>query len=593
LKELRSLKKYIWKYKYQILIGFSCILLTNYFLVYIPEDIKKSTNLVVDYLSDTQNQVPLSSSSIFDHPLFNKLGFQVSLIFIHAILQGLFLFVTRQKIIVSSRKIEYDLKNTLYQHYQILDANFYKRNNTGDLMSRITEDLGRVRELMGPALMYMLNTSVLLPMVIYNMFKANHILTYCVLIPFPILVISIYYVNKLVDEKSEKIQEKLSELTSFAQETFSGIRVVKSYVRENNITNYFAIECEEYKERSLALTKIDALWFPIIVLLIGISNVLVLLVGGNLVMKGEIKFGTLLQFMMFVNIVTFPVSNIGWVTGMIQRGITSMRRINEFLNTQPNIVSSTEKVDLTKDIIEFKNVNYTYQETGIHALNDVSFKIPSGEKWAIVGKTGSGKSTLAELLFRMYDIDSGAILIGAKKINTLDLNNYRTQIGYAPQEVFLFSDSIAQNVSFGKDTTNAKEIEDACKMSSIDNEIKQLPQQYETTVGERGVTLSGGQKQRISIARAFVGQPKLVVLDDCLSAVDAQTEHTILQNMEEALTGKTAIVITHRVFALQDFDNILVMHHGKIIEQGKHDILLSQKGMYAQMYEEQMKQHQE
>ena len=591
MKELRSLSSFVWKYRYQLLFGFICVFFTNYFLIYIPSDVKKTTDIVFDFIKYHQSTTHSGIYSFTENPLTKKLLIQIGLIFLHAILQGAFLFITRQMIIVNSRKIEFDIKNKMYKHYQILDAIFYKKNNTGDLMSRITEDLGRVRELLGPALMYFLNTSLLLPMVIYNMYKANHTLTYCVLIPFPILVLAIYYINKLVDEKSEKIQEKLADLTSFAQETYSGIRVVKSYVREDSITSLFEKECEEYKYRGLAMSKVDAFWMPIIVLLIGISNVLILLVGGKLVMSHTIKLGTLLEFMMYVNIITFPVSNLGWVTGMIQRGITSMRRINEFLNTTPTIVSGKELVDLSKEGIEFKNVNFTYIETGIQALKNISFNLPAGEKWAIVGKTGSGKSTLAELLFRMYDVDTGEIIVQHKNIQHIDLTYYRNQIGYAPQEVFLFSDTIANNVSFGTEISTSADIEAACKMSSIDTEIKQLSQQYETTVGERGVTLSGGQKQRISIARAFVNHPKLVVLDDCLSAVDAHTEHTILKNMEAVLKDKTSIVITHRVFALQNFDHILVMHQGEIIEQGKHDELLSKQGYYAQMYEEQMEQH--
>lgn len=591
MKEIQSLYKYLWKYKYQCLIGIVCIFLTNYFLIYIPNDVKKTTDLAIDFVKHNQSVGDTSLYSWKENPLSKKLFYQIGLIFFHATLQGVFLFITRQMIIVNSRKIEYDLKNTLYQHYQILDASFYKQNNTGDLMSRITEDLGRVRELLGPAFMYLLTTSVLLPMVIYNMYQANHLLTYCVLIPFPILVVSIYYVNKLVDEKSERIQEKLSELTSFAQETYSGIRVVKSYVKEDNISLIFEKECEDYKERSLALTKIDSLWFPIIILLIGISNVLVLLVGGRLVMDNTIQFGTLLAFMMFVNIITFPVSNLGWVTGMIQRGITSMRRINEFMNTPSAIVSGAIQADLRKDAIIFDQVNFTYPETGIQALKDVSFKIPVGQKWAVIGKTGSGKSTLAELLFRMYDADSGTISIGDHAIQTVQLDNYRGQIGYAPQEVFLFSDSIKNNISFGKDHASLEEVEAAAQMACIDTEIRQLPKQYETTVGERGVTLSGGQKQRISIARAFVNNPNMIVLDDCLSAVDAQTEHSILKNMDAALANKTAIIITHRVFALQNFDRILVMKSGAIIEEGTHESLLQKNAYYAKMYQEQMEQH--
>lgn len=604
MKQLLSLWPYIVKYKYRMLFGILCVFLTNYFLIYIPNDVKNAANGVMDYIqtnptnsSNTNftvipehNTISTSKSGFNSHTLKELILYPIAIIFLHVILQGAFLFIMRQMIIVNSRKIEYDIKNDLYKHYQNLDATFYKLNNTGDLMSRITEDLGRVREMMGPALMYLINTAFLLPMVVFNMFIANPILTLFVLLPFPILVISIYYVNKLVDERSEKIQAKLSDLTTFAQESFSGIRVIKAYVKEKEMSNYFYKECNEYQERSLALTRIDSLWFPIIILLIGISNIMVLLIGGKLVIEEKISFGTLLEFMMYVNILTFPVSNIGWVTGMLQRGITSMRRINEFRNTIPAIQSGDNNVDLNNDIIQFKSVSFIYPETGIKALDSISFTIEPGKRYAIVGRTGSGKSTLAELLFRMYDVSSGCIKIGDYAIQDIELISYRSQIGYAPQEVFLFSDTIHNNVVFGADDTPNEQPQKACKMASIHNEIMQLPQQYETRVGERGVTLSGGQKQRISIARAFVNHPKLIVLDDCLSAVDAHTEHTILQQMYSALDGKTALVITHRVFSLQDFDAIIVLEEGRIVESGTHDKLLSKQGVYAQMYEEQLKQ---
>ena len=591
--QLASLNKYLWKYKFRLFIGIACIFLSNFFLVEIPNDVGRTVDYALKIASKTPNINTLNWIAVLQLPDTKVLLWEIVQIFKHTFLQGIFLFITRQTIIVTSRKIEYDLKNEMYAHYQDLDANFFKMNNTGDLMSRITEDVNRVRDYLGPSFMYLVNIAFLLPMLIYKMYSLNSTLMFYVLLPFPILSLSVFYVNNLIDKRSEVIQSKLSDLTTMAQETFSGIRVIKSFVREKSMRNLFEKDCEDYKEKSLRLTRIDALWFPLITLLIGISNVLTLYIGGKLYMNGVITYGVIIKFMMFVNVVTFPVSSLGWVTSMIIRAGTSLKRINVFMKTIPAIISGSKKVNLRNDGIEFKNVNFTYPETGIQALKNISFLIPPAEKWAIVGRTGCGKSTLAELLFRRYDPNDGEITIGAVSMKEIDLNYFRSQIGYTPQEVFLFSDTIANNILFGAndETVNRENLmEQAAKMASIHEEIMALPNGYQTMVGERGITLSGGQKQRISIARALISQPFLVVLDDCLSAVDTQTENFILRQLDTFLQHKTSLVITHRIFSLQDFDQILMMEKGEIVEQGTHQTLLSMQGKYYEMYMQQQKE---
>jgi ATP-binding cassette subfamily B protein len=593
LLQLFSLNKYLWKYKYRLLIGIVCIFLTNLFLVEIPDDVGKTVDFVTQVIKNNPSLHLLGWREILRLPDTTILFWKIANIFKHTLLQGFFLFVTRQTIIVTSRKIEFDIKNEMYLHYQELDAQFYKMNNTGDLMSRITEDINRVRDYLGPSLMYLINIAFLMPMVMYKMYSLNATLMLYVLLPFPLLSLSVFYVNNMIDKRSEVIQTKLSDLTTMAQETFSGIRVIKSFVREDNITAIFEKDCEDYKTKSLKLTRIDALWFPLITLLIGCSNVLALYIGGQQYIAGLITYGVIIKFMMYVNVVTFPVSALGWVTSMIIRAGTSLKRINAFMNTTPAIISGGKNVDLTQDSIQFENVRFTYPETGIEALKNISFKIPPGQKWAIVGRTGCGKSTIAELLFRRYDANDGHIKIGEKNIVDVHLENYRHQIGYTPQEVFLFSDTIENNILFGvQEGTNLphEKVMKAAKMASIHAEIESLPQGYQTMVGERGITLSGGQKQRISIARALVNKPNLVVLDDCLSAVDTQTENFILAQLDTFLADKTSLIITHRIFSLQSFDMILVMENGEIVESGSHQNLMDKEGKYYEMYRQQQRE---
>lgn len=593
LLQLFSLNKYLWKYRYRLLVGIVCIFLTNLFLVEIPDDVGKTVDFVTRVIKNNPSLHLLGWIEILRLPDTTILFWKIANIFKHTLLQGFFLFITRQTIIVTSRKIEFDIKNEMYLHYQELDAQFYKMNNTGDLMSRITEDINRVRDYLGPSLMYLINIAFLMPMVIYKMYSLNATLMLYVLLPFPLLSLSVFYVNNMIDKRSEVIQRKLSDLTTMAQETFSGIRVIKSFVRENNITAIFEKDCEDYKTQSLKLTRIDALWFPLITLLIGCSNVLALYIGGQQYIAGIITYGVIIKFMMYVNVVTFPVSSLGWVTSMIIRAGTSLKRINSFMNTTPAIISGGKNVDLTQDSIQFENVRFTYPETGIEALKNISFKIPPGQKWAIVGRTGCGKSTIAELLFRRYDANDGHIKIGEKNIADVHLENYRHQIGYTPQEVFLFSDTVENNILFGvKEGSNLphEKVIEAAKMASIHTEIESLPQGYHTMVGERGITLSGGQKQRISIARALVNKPNLVVLDDCLSAVDTQTENFILAQLDTFLADKTSLIITHRIFSLQSFDMILVMENGEIVESGSHQNLMDKAGKYYEMYRQQQRE---
>lgn len=504
--------------------------------------------------------------------------------FAAALISGVFTFFMRQTIIVMSRLIEFDLKNDIYKHYQALDLAFYKRNNTGDLMNRITEDVSRIRMYLGPALMYGINVLFLFSFVIFTMVNINLELTFWVLLPMPVLALSIFYVNGLINKLSEKIQEQLSNLTTHAQEFYSGIRVLKSFVQEKLAYNFYDKESESYKDKALDLARVEALFFPIMVLLIGLSNIIVIFVGGRKVMEGLITPGNLLEFVMYVNMLTWPITSIGWIAAIIQRAAASQKRINAFLNTDPIITNQSDNQINIKGEIEFRNVSFTYPDTGIVALKNVSFKIKEGEKWAVIGKTGSGKSTIADLLFRLYDPTEGEILVDGVNIKDIQLNTYRRQIGFVPQDVFLFSDSIKNNIRFSDNSISEERVYKAAKNASIHDEILAFPKQYDTLMGERGVTLSGGQKQRISIARTLVKLPEVIIFDDALSAVDANTEEKILANLNKAIQNKTVIIITHRIFSLLEFNKILVLHDGAIQEIGNHQTLMQKNGHYAEIY---------
>jgi ATP-binding cassette subfamily B protein len=479
------------------------------------------------------------------------------------------------------------MKNEMYNHYQQLSLAFYKRNNTGDLMSRVTEDVSRVRMYVGPAVMYGVNLLVLMIMSIYAMLSVNVELTLYVLIPLPALAVSIYYVNNLIEHRSEMLQKKLSELTTAAQEFYSGIRVIKSYVQETQIARFFDSESEKYKGEALKLARVEAFFFPLMLLLIGLSTIFTIWMGGIGVMKGQITPGNIAEFVIYVNMLTWPVTAIGWVASITQRAAASQKRINEFLSVKPEIVSGKENSIMLKGDIRFNDVSFTYPDTGVEALKHLSFSIKPGQKLAIIGRTGSGKTTIADLLVRMYDVTKGEILLDGIPIHKLELDVVRKQIGYIPQDVFLFSDTVENNVGFGAEGFDRNNVVEAAKSASVHHDIEGLPHHYETIVGERGVTLSGGQKQRISIARAFLKNPQIMILDDCLSAVDARTEKAILTALRNLLKDKTAIIITHRIFTLLDFDNIIVLDNGNIVEEGTHRELLARKGAYYALYEAQ------
>ncbi|MEO5999115.1 MAG: ABC transporter ATP-binding protein [Chitinophagaceae bacterium] len=601
MKHLASLNKYLWKYRYRFMLGIIFIVVSNYFRILAPQ----ITGYVVDAVErhlpgykprqTTVNHDPLVQKFITytesSHFSFgDKVALCMIILMLLALLGGIFMFLMRQTIIVMSRHIEFDQKNEVYNHYQLLDTSFYKRHSTGDMMNRMAEDVSRVRMYTGPAIMYFINLAATIWFCVYYMWNKNHSLTIYVLSPLPLLAVTIYYVNTIINKKSERIQALLSDLTTSAQESYSGIRVIKSFIQEKAMLRFFESKSEDYRKNAVGLARVESIYFPAMGLLIGLSTLLTILIGGIYAIHGarNVTTGTIAEFVMYVGMLTFPVSAIGWTASMIQRAATSQRRLNEFLLREPAIQDAVDAVP--KNIagaIAFDNVDFIYPDTGIHAIKDFTLHIKSGQKVAIIGRTGSGKTTIAQLLLRMYDPVKGSISIDGLNINKMKLSHLREQISYVPQDVFLFSDTIEGNIRFGMTTVKAGQVEQAAKLASIDKEIKNLSEGYKTVVGERGVTLSGGQKQRISIARALIKEPQLVVFDDCLSAVDARTEKEILNNLYHFLQGKTSIIITHRIFSMFDFDKIIVLDDGKIVEQGTHQHLLSQHGYYTELYEQQ------
>ncbi len=573
MKSLNYLNKYFYKYKWRLSLGIVFVGISNYFAV----DGFTYARKAVDFI---KNNIDNSDKNY----LQNQLLFYAGIILALAVLSGIFLFFTRQTIIVMSRLVEYDLKNEIYAKYQQLDLAFYKRNNTGDMMNRISEDVGRVRMYIGPAVMYILNTIFRFVLTITAMIHVNVQLTLYVLIPLPILAFAIYIVSYIINRKGTLIQETLSDITTHAQEAFSGIRVLKAYGRENYSIHKFEEQSGEYRKRTMGLVKTESLFQPIMILLIGLSNIFIVYIGGKLAIEGKISYGNIVEFILYVNALTWPIASLGWVTSLIQRAAVSQTRINEFLETAPEILNSTEAPTKIEGDIEFKKVNFIYPDSGIQALNDVSFSIKKGKSLAIIGRTGSGKSTIANLICRLYDVNSGEILLDNKNIKNINLFEMRSQIGYVPQEVFLFSDTILNNIGFSMDLIDTKAIEDAAKNAAIYSNIMDFPLKFETVVGERGITLSGGQKQRISIARAIIKQPQLLVFDDCLSAIDTETEETILNNLKRIMEGKTSIIISHRVSSVKNADSIIVLDRGKIIEQGNHTDLINKKGTYFELF---------
>lgn len=491
-----------------------------------------------------------------------------------SLLMGFFLYCMRKTIIVMSRLIEYDMRKEIYEHYQKLDLAFYKKNRTGDLMARISEDVSKVRMYLGPALMYGINVTIRFSFVIWTMFHVNKTLALYTLIPLPFLSLSIYYVSKLIHDRSDLIQKQIAKLNSVSQEVYSGVRIIKSYVKENYFLDYFNNQSEDYKTKALSLARVTALFFPLMILLVGLSTLLTIYIGGQLVFKGEITAGNLAEFVIYINYLTWPITSIGWIASIIQQAEASQARINDMLNVVPEIQSKNVKKTSFKGEVIFKNVSFTYPDTGIEALKNVSFTLSPGQKIAIIGKTASGKSTIADLLLRFYDVTSGQILIDGKDIKEHNLFDLRNNIAYVPQNVFLFSDTIENNIKFGHPEAEYNDVVEFAEYAAIKTDIQKLPEAFETMVGERGVTLSGGQKQRVSIARALINNPDIVILDDSLSAIDANTEHKILSYLQENLRDKSSIIITHRISGLLEFDKIIVLQEGRIVDSGTHDELI-------------------
>ena len=602
MKHLSSLNKYFWKYKWLFGLGILFVLLTNYFRILAPQLTGYIVNSVVHTISGKTTSLNISSYdysvktliAYFNQSTTNKVLLTGVALLLLAIISGFFMFLMRQTLIVMSRHIEYDQKNEIYKQYQKLDATFYKTNFTGDLMNRISEDVSRVRMYTGPALMYFINLAAVIGFNVFFMLKSSPKLTVVALAPLPILAITIYFINSIINKKSEKIQSLLSSLTTNAQESYAGIRVIKSFGQEKNMFSFFKKDSEEYMDNAIGLAKTEAIYFPSMALLIGLSTLITIMVCALEVVHNPTdasKVGTIVEFVLYIQMLTFPVSAIGWTASMTQRAAVSQRRINEFLLHDSLTKNKNNNPPFTlKGSIEFKNVSFTYDHTGVQAIKNFNLNINKGEKIALIGKTGSGKTTLAQLLLNMYQLNSGTILYDGVDLEKINNDDLRNQISYVPQDVFLFSDSIKNNISFGVEKADMETIKKAAVQASIHHEIEKFEKGYETLIGERGVTLSGGQKQRISIARALIKQPKMVIFDDCLSAVDAKTENEVIGNLYTYLQDKTAIIITHRIFSLFDFDKIIVLDDGAIVEQGKHSELLKKEGYYAKMYAIQQQQ---
>ena len=588
MKELKYLNTYLFKYKWHLVLGLVFVIISNLFQIYPAQMVRHSIDLVVDnirvYRSFTASEIQDDFFKIFARGIL----LYAVLILVMALLRGVFLYFVRQTLIVMSRLVEYDLKNEIYQHYQSLPLSFYRRNSTGDLMNRISEDVGRVRMYLGPSIMYGMQLVTLFMMLIPIMFAISSKLTWYALIPLPILSLSIFYVNTIIEHRSEEIQKSQSRLSTFVQEAFSGIRVLKSFTREKESVKNFASESNEYKRQSLKLTRVQSLFFPLIMGLIGLSTILTVYAGSVEVINGSLTFGNIAEFIIYVNLLTWPVASLGWTISLVQRAEASQKRINEFLKTKTDIVSEKNLVREINGKIEFDNVSFTYPDTGIRALKKISFKIEPGESLAIIGTTGSGKSTVSNLISRLYDVTSGEIRIDDTPLKDYSLQNLRSQTGVVPQDVFLFSDTIFSNIAFGLDQPDKNKVIQAAKDADVYANIIAFPLGFNTRVGERGITLSGGQKQRVSIARAVAREPKILILDDALSAVDTKTENTILNSMKRIMLNRTSIIISHRVSSAKLANKIIVLHDGEIIEEGTHENLLLKKGAYQELYEKQM-----
>jgi len=583
LKALRYLNKFFFKYKYRLIIGVICTIVARILTLFTPRLIGNSLNVVEKYINGDITDLEIVKS---------KLLINILLILGTVLLAGFFTFLMRQAIIVMSRLIEFDLKNEIFEQYERLSLNFYKKNRTGDLMNRISEDVSKVRMYFGPAIMYTINMITLFVIVISYMVQIDQTLTLYTLLPLPILSISIYILSRVINNRSRIVQEYLSKLTTFSQEFFSGINVIKAYSIEKYSFREFEELANESKEKNISLYKAQALFFPLMVLLIGASNILVIYIGGMRYINGQIEsFGVIAEFIIYVNMLTWPVAVVGWVTSIIQQAEASQKRINEFLKVEPEVQNFIENTNVIEGKIEFKNVSFTYDDTNITALKNISFKIEKGKTLAILGKTGSGKSTIANIIARLYDVKNGEVLIDDNPIKEINLTSLRESIGFVPQDAFLFSDTIKNNIKFGNEDAVDDIIKSAAKNAHIHHNIEEFSNSYDTFIGERGVTLSGGQKQRISIARALIKKPQILVFDDCLSAVDTETEEIILNNLNKVSKDKTTIIISHRVSSTKNADFIIVLDEGKIIQKGTFDELSNQAGFYQNLYNQQLTEH--
>ncbi|MCO4821571.1 MAG: ABC transporter ATP-binding protein [Flavobacteriaceae bacterium] len=575
MKELQHLNKYIYKYRFRLLFGIFITIIAKIFALFTPRLVGQSITVISERLDGT---IPVD---LFQSELLKNILYIIGA----AIVAGTLTFLMRQTIIVVSRHIEFDLKNEIYQQYQKLSLNFYKNNRTGDLMNRISEDVGKVRMYVGPAIMYTLNMITLFVVAMFYMFNKAPSLAFYTVLPLPILSVTIYYLSKKIHHRSTIVQEYLSKLSTFTQEAFSGISIIKAYAIEGQSNTAFNTLSNENRQKQIDLAKIQAFFFPLMILLIGVSNLLVIYIGGQQYITGEIKdFGTIAEFIIYVNMLTWPVAILGWVTSIIQQAEASQKRINEFLKEEPQIKNLVETPTKIKGKIEFKNVSYTYEDTNIQALNNVSFTVNEGETLAIIGKTGSGKSTVLDLIGRLYDTALGEVNIDDKWIKEVNLDSLRTSIGFVPQDAFLFSDSIKNNIKFGLVNATDKDVIDAAKNAVVHNNIKDFSNGYDTKLGERGITLSGGQKQRVSIARALIKKPQILLLDDCLSAVDTETEEKILNNLKKITKDKTTIIVSHRISSAKNADKIIVLEKGAIIQKGTHQQLLTEEGHYKELY---------
>jgi ATP-binding cassette subfamily B multidrug efflux pump len=588
-RSLAAVNFHIFRYKWHFLGGVLFVILSTLLTIFPAQLVRYSFDLVTEGI-DLYHLYAGTQAQAGVYQLFGRnVLFYGMLIILLALLRGIFLFFMRQTLIVMSRLIENDQKNQIFQHYQSLPLSFYRRHSTGDLMSRISEDVGRVRMYLGPGIMYFLQLVVLFILVVPLMLMVNVRLTLLTILPLPILSITIFYINNLIEKKSDEIQRALASMTTFTQEAFSGIRVLKSFVRQQDSLDKFTVASNDYKDKSLSLNFVNSLFFPLIMFLVGISTVVTVWIGGQEVIRGTITTGTIAEFIIYVNLLTWPVTALGWTSSLVQRAEASQARINEFLDEKTDIVSQR---DVTREIqgdIIFDHVSFTYPDTGIKALHDVSFRIQPGHTLAIIGNTGSGKSTVAALLCRLYDVSSGAIQVDGVNVRDYSLASLREQIGYVPQDVFLFSDSIRNNINFGLNEPDEARMTQSAKDANVYENIIRFPEGFDTKVGERGITLSGGQKQRVSMARALVKEPKILILDDSLSAVDTKTENAILDSLQRVMKNRTSLIISHRVSSVKLADQILVLDDGRIVQHGSHAALMAEpEGLYRALYERQL-----